>query len=261
MNTVIRRTALGVAAAATLTLAACSSGTTSTPASTTAASTTAASTTAGSTTSAPSAGQTSATATASGAATAMGSQDAVHNDADVMFAQQMIFHHEGAIAMADLAPTRAGSQQVKDLAVKIKAEQNPEIEQMNGWLQDWFAATDMNGTAMSSAGQMSSAMDTNLDGMPGMGQESEMSSSAGAAAASMPGMMSDTQMTELTAATGTEFDTLFLQLMIVHHQGAVEMADTELADGSNPAALALAQSIKTSQTQEIADMQQLLANL
>jgi uncharacterized protein (DUF305 family) len=77
----------------------------------------------------------------------------------------------------------------------------------------------------------------------------------------MPGMMSDAQMQELTAATGAEFDRLFLQLMIVHHQGAIEMADTELADGSNPAAVALAESITTSQTAEITEMQQLLQTL
>jgi len=74
---------------------------------------------------------------------------------------------------------------------------------------------------------------------------------------SMPGMMSDADMQQLTAASGTEFDRLFLQQMIVHHQGALEMADTEIAEGSNTAALALAQSIKTSQTAEISEMQQM----
>ena len=68
-------------------------------------------------------------------------------------------------------------------------------------------------------------------------------------------------MQELTVATGADFDRLFLELMIVHHQGAIEMADTELAEGSYPAALALAESIKTSQTAEIAEMQQLLQTL
>ena len=66
---------------------------------------------------------------------------------------------------------------------------------------------------------------------------------------------------QLTAATGAAFDRLFLQLMITHHQGAVQMADTELSQGSNPNAQALAASIKTSQTQEIATMQQLLQTL
>ena len=85
--------------------------------------------------------------------------------------------------------------------------------------------------------------------------------STGATGMAMPGMMSDAQMQELTDATGADFDRLFLELMIVHHQGAIEMADTEIAEGSNPAALALAESIKTSQTAEIAEMQQLLQTL
>jgi len=85
--------------------------------------------------------------------------------------------------------------------------------------------------------------------------------STGATGMAMPGMMSDTQMQELTGAKGTEFDRLFLPLMIVHHQGAIEMADTEIAQGSNPAAVALAESIKTSQTAEITQMQQLLSTL
>ena len=77
----------------------------------------------------------------------------------------------------------------------------------------------------------------------------------------MPGMMSDEQLSQLTGATGAEFDRMFLEMMIVHHQGAVRMAETELADGANPDAKALAESIKTSQTAEIATMQQLLATL
>ena len=84
-----------------------------------------------------------------------------------------------------------------------------------------------------------------------------MSSSA-AAGMSMPGMMSDAQMQQLTDASGAEFDRLFLEMMIMHHQGAIEMANTEIAEGSNPEALALAESITTSQTAEITEMQQLL---
>ena len=66
--------------------------------------------------------------------------DAQHNAADLTFAQQMIVHHQGAIEMADLAPSRAASQQVKDLAARIKAAQGPEIEQLQGWLTIWAAA-------------------------------------------------------------------------------------------------------------------------
>ena len=194
----------------------------------------------------------------SGPASAMMSAPAAsadHNAADVAFAQQMIVHHQGAIEMADLASSRAANQQVKDLAARIKAAQAPEIEQMTGWLTLWGAAMTTSAAASSSDDGMG-GMDHG--GMSGMGKEGEMSSGARSGMA-MPGMMSDTQMQQLTAATGAEFDRLFLQLMIMHHQGAIEMADTEIAQGSNPAALALAESIKTSQTAEITEMQQLLA--
>jgi len=228
MNMFARSGAAALTAALTLTLAACG-GTTNTGSSSAAATTTTSAAT-GSTTSTPG-------AMMSGSGSAMMSAapstaDGQHNAADVAFAQQMIVHHQGAIEMADLAPSRAASQQVKDLAGRIKAAQGPEIQQMQGWL-----------------------------GMGGMGSQGQMTSGGVTTTMSMPGMMSDADMQQLTAASGTDFDRLFLQQMIVHHQGALEMADTELAQGSNTAALALARSIKTSQTAEITEMQQMLQTL
>ena len=88
-----------------------------------------------------------------------------------------------------------------------------------------------------------------------------MGSMSSGTAASMPGMMSDAQMTQLTAATGPAFDKLFLQMMIVHHQGALTMAKTETAQGNNPAALTLAKSITTSQTAQINQMQDMLKTM
>ena len=254
MNIFARSGAAALALALTLTLVACGGSTdTSTAASSSAAATTT-SAAGGSTTSPPG-------AMMSGAGSAMMSAapsaaDAQHNAADLAFAQQMIVHHQGAIEMADLAPSRAASQQVKDLAARIKAAQGPEIDQMQGWLITWAAAMPSSTDASSSAD--TSGMD---HGMSGMGKEGEMTSGGVTTTMSMPGMMSDADMQQLTAASGTEFDRLFMQQMIVHHQGALEMADTEIAEGSNTAALALAQSIKTSQTAEISEMQQMLQTL
>ena len=250
MNMFARSGAAALTAALTLTLAACG-GTTDTSGSSSAATTTASAGTV-STTSTPG-------AMMSGSGSAMMSAapsaaDAQHNAADLAFAQQMIVHHQGAIEMADLAPSRAASQQVKDLAVRIKAAQGPEIQQMQGWLSTW-------GAAMPSSTNASSSEDTTGMDMGGMGSQGQMTSGGVTTAMSIPGMMSDADMQQLTAASGTEFDRLFLQQMIVHHQGALEMADTELAQGSNTAALALAQAIKTSQTAEITEMQQMLQSL
>jgi uncharacterized protein (DUF305 family) len=260
MNVFARRTAIGLAAAATLTLAACSSGTTTSSGSTTTPAT--ATATAGSTntsTGMMTSGMSSA-AMSSGAMSS-GAMSSTHNDADVTFAQMMIVHHQGAIEMADLAPARAASSQVKDLAVTIKAAQGPEIEQMTSWLQAWgtSAGTDMNGmpNPTSSSPDAGGMGGMNHGGMGG----SDTSTSSAAMSSQMPGMMSADEMSQLTAATGAEFDKMFLQMMITHHQGAIEMADTEIAQGSNPDALTLAQSIKTSQTAEITTMQQLLQTL
>jgi len=256
MNTFARSGAAALAAALTFTLAACG-GTNSTATSTSPAASTP-SATGGSASSTPSAMMSSPMM--SGQASAMMSAPAAsadHNAADLSFAQQMIVHHQGAVEMADLAPGRAANQQVKDLAAKIKAAQAPEIEQMTGWLTLWGAAMSTSAAASPTSDDGMGGM--NHGGMSGTGKSGEMST--GATGMAMPGMMSDAQMQELTNATGAEFDRLFLQLMIVHHQGAIAMADTEIAQGSNPAAMALAESIKTSQTAEITQMQQLLQTL
>ena len=75
------------------------------------------------------------------------------------------------------------------------------------------------------------------------------------------GMMSPAQMKQLKAATGKDFDRMFLTMMTTHHQGAIAMARTEQASGSNPQAIALAKSIQTSQTGQVTQMSQMLATL
>ena len=255
MNVFARRTAVGLAAAATLTLAACSSGTSTSSGSTTTPASTAGST--NTSTGMMTSGMMTSAAMSS-AALSSGAMSSIHNDADVTFAQMMIVHHQGAIEMADLAPARAASSQVKDLAVQIKAAQGPEIEQMTSWLQAWgtSAGTDMNGMP-NPTGSSADAGGMDHGGMGG----SDTATSSAAMGSQMPGMMFADEMSQLTAATGAEFDKMFLQMMITHHQGAVQMADTEIAQGSNPDALTLARSIKTSQTAEITTMQQLLQTL
>jgi uncharacterized protein (DUF305 family) len=74
----------------------------------------------------------------------------------------------------------------------------------------------------------------------------------------VPGMMSDVQMQQFSTSTGPAFDRMFLQMMITHHQGAIQMSQTGLAQGSNPAARQLAQRIITAQQAEISQMQTLL---
>lgn len=152
------------------------------------------------------------------------------NKQDVTFAQEMIPHHQQAIEMAKLADKRTVSTEVKNLAAGIQAAQDPEIMKMEGWLKDWNKPMT-NG------------------GMPGMNH-----GSAGA----MPGMMSDADMKSLQGAAETEFDMMFLTMMIKHHQGAITMAASEIANGKNDDTVALAKTIMSAQNGEIATMKDLL---
>lgn len=180
------------------------------------------------------------------------------NDADVTFAQKMIPHHRQAIAMAELAEGRAADPRVLDLAARVLAAQGPEIETMTSWLEDWDADAGHMGSRMDD--DMDSRMDDDMDshmddGMGSMGHGREgMDHGEG-------GMMSAGEMNALMAATGPEFDRLFLAGMIAHHQGAVEMATEQSAEGRNAEALALAEVIRDGQNAEIAEMQQVLTEL
>lgn len=152
-----------------------------------------------------------------------------HNEADVMFAQMMTVHHEGALDMAALAEQQAESAEVQELAGEIKAAQVPEIELMQSWLGAWGEPLQsMEGEGMDHGG-----MDMN-------------------------GMTQDEVMDQLRQLSGPDFDEQFLTAMIAHHEGAVEMSEVELRDGSNPEALVLAQDIIDAQNTEIEQMQQLL---
>jgi uncharacterized protein (DUF305 family) len=171
----------------------------------------------------------------SSAASSSASAEADHNDADVAFASGMIPHHESAITMAQMAQIQAADQRVKDLAARIEAAQGPEIETMSGWLADWGAAAS------------SSATDDGVGGMDHGGVDD--------------GNMGEMDTGALAGMSGAEFDRMFLTMMIEHHRSAVQMAETEAADGQNTDAIALAESIRDSQTAEIAEMQQLLTEL
>ena len=178
----------------------------------------------------------SATAPSASSAAA-GEVSEEHNDADIAFAQMMTVHHREAIAMADLAPDRAESAEVKSLAEAISAAQGPEIETMTGFLRAWDA-------------EVPEGMSTG--GMGGMG---------GMDMGAMPGAMTPEMMDRLMAAQGAEFDRMFLEMMTAHHNGAIEMARTEQAEGQNPQALELAATIETDQTAEVEEMRQILASL
>lgn len=160
--------------------------------------------------------------------------DAEFNATDVAFAQGMIPHHAQAIEMADMALAQSSDPQVKELATAIKAAQQPEIDQLTGWLEAWGQPVP----------DTSMGMDHSMDGMEGM---------------MMSGMMSDADMTRLENSTGADFNRLWLEMMIQHHAGAISMGQDELSGGKYPDAKAMAQAIVTTQQDEINRMDSMLA--
>lgn len=156
-----------------------------------------------------------------------------HNEADTEFAQMMIVHHEGAIAMARLAGENASTEEVRALGERIAAAQGPEIETMSEWLTAW--GEDQPDDA----------------DMGGMGHDDMQ----------MEGMDQEAVMDELSELTGPDLDRRFLELMIDHHNGAIRMSRSQLEDGENADAMRLARTIIDDQMAEITEMTNLLNEL
>jgi uncharacterized protein (DUF305 family) len=157
-----------------------------------------------------------------------GDDTAAFNDEDVHFAQMMIPHHEQAIEMSDIAldPTVGASDVVRNLATQIKGAQDPEITQMKNWLTAWNR-TEMDHSSM---------------------DMSEM----------MEGMLSADQLINLGTLRGAEFDKAWIEGMIGHHEGAIQMSTVVLAKGLNPQVQVLAEAIISGQQKEIDMMKALL---
>lgn len=174
-------------------------------------------------------GETSAAPASSGGAAETTDAAAAPNEADVMFVQMMIPHHEQAVVMADEALAKTQDPTIRGLAEDIRAAQQPEIDQMLGWLEEW---------------QMPSGM--GMEGMEGMDH-------------SMPGMMTEEDLIALREASGADFDRMFAEMMIEHHEGAIGMATDVQADGSLPEVRALADEIVATQQAEIDVLQEWVA--
>ncbi|MEV4312129.1 DUF305 domain-containing protein [Actinocrispum sp. NPDC049592] len=144
------------------------------------------------------------------------------NDADVKYVRMMITHHQQAIEMAGLAPGRAARDDVKAIASRIADTQGPDIKAMEAWISKNKAPEH----------QMTEAM---------------------------PGMASAEQLSALRAAAGPAFDTMFLQLMIAHHEGALVMASDLLQTGSDVFVEEMAQDVMVTQQKEIAQMKAMLS--
>ncbi len=155
----------------------------------------------------------------------MDNMDGAMNSSEIMFAQNMIAHHEQAVTMSDLALENSTNKEVLTLAAQIKAAQSPEIVQMKSWLDTAGAGYVMGGHDMG-----------------------------------MNGMLSDSDITVLKSAKGKTFDKLFLQGMIAHHEGAIQMAKM-IEKSDNPEIKALHDAIVKTQSAEINQMKAMLSSL
>ncbi len=185
--------------------------------------------------------ETAAPAASAPAATSTGAASgepiaAEHDDADVMFAQMMLPHHEQAVEMSEMLLAKDDvPAEVAEFAQRVIDAQGPEIERMNDMLTAWEAEP------------LADAED--MDGM-------DHGSGAG-----MSGMMSEEDMSALEDAQGTGAARLYLEQMTVHHEGAVEMAQEQIEQGQNPQAVELARQVVADQEAEIAEMEQMLQEL
>lgn len=174
----------------------------------------------------------SATSSATGSAEEVSAE---HNDADVMFAQMMIPHHQQAVEMSEMLLAKDEiPAEVAAFAQKVIDAQGPEIERMNSMLTAW-------GEDPVDMGDMG-----DMEGMDHGG---------------MSGMMSEEDMADLEQAQGTEAARLYLEQMTTHHKGAVDMAKDEAKDGQNPQAVQLAEQVIADQEAEITEMEQMLQEL
>jgi uncharacterized protein (DUF305 family) len=154
-------------------------------------------------------------------------QPAGFNADDVAFATNMIPHHKQAVDLSALVPDRSTNAELIALAQQISAAQQPEINVMKVFLVQWNENPDTN------------------SGHAGHGN-------------TMQGMVDAATMTKLQSLNGAEFDKLWLESMIGHHQGAIEMAKAEIANGDNVDAKSLAKNVVTTQEAEIGQMKQML---
>ena len=161
-----------------------------------------------------------------------------HNDADTMFAQMMIPHHQQAVQMSEVMLAKDDlDPDVEELANKVVAAQGPEIDQLKNMLETWGEPTSMES-----------------GGMEGMDHGSD-------SGAGMEGMMTEEQMQELEAAEGAEAAEMYLTMMTAHHRGAIDMAQEQVAEGQNPQAIEMAQKVIEDQEAEIQEMERLLQQI
>ena len=162
---------------------------------------------------------------------------------DVGFCQDMSVHHRQAATMAALAREHSTDQRIRGLAFDIETSQLGQVGRMQGWLTLWGR------DPLPAGSHMGWMRDT---GMAGHGE------AATGGLAQMPGMATQEELDRLGRARGAEFDVLFLQLMVRHHQGGASMMSYAAEHAEVGVVRTLAGQMLGSQRKEIGYMTELL---
>jgi uncharacterized protein (DUF305 family) len=170
--------------------------------------------------------------------------------AEAGFARDMQVHHQQAVQLSVLVRDRSQNEEVRQLALDIATSQGQQAGQMYAWLASW-------GLPQAPPGERMAWM--SLPTLEGDGGHSHAAD--GMSGGPMPGYAGEEDIARLTAASGTEADRIFLELMIAHHQGGVDMAEAILDRSTNPLVTPLARNVVRAQQSEIEYMQSLLATL
>jgi uncharacterized protein (DUF305 family) len=166
---------------------------------------------------------------------------------DAGFARDMQAHHAQAVELSRIVRDRTDDEEVRQLALDIMLTQNGQAGQMSGWLATWGLSQTSDRPVMAWAGeehQHAPAPDEDGDAPQGL--------------AAMPGWVSSEDLARLDAAQGVEAERLYLELMIPHHEGGVEMAEIAVEEAQGRQVRALAESIVRSQTAEITVLRSML---
>lgn len=178
----------------------------------------------------------SVTAAAQPGAVSSAATQAAANPADAEFVSMMIPHHYQALVMSRMAPARSNDQTLLALASRIDVEQDLEIYMMQSW-QIW------NGLEVTNAEQAYQQVLQNPEMLEQMG------------------MATPEELDDLSASTGTAFDVLYLQLLIEHHEGALDMLVNVLTNGSDEILQQWATDMLTTQYTQILQMEAMLAEM
>lgn len=172
---------------------------------------------------------------------------AAETSVDAGFARDMQAHHAQAVELAVLVRDRSTDEEVRTVALDILLTQQNQIGQMAGWLAVWGLPAASSAPVMAwMTGEHGHAAGT---AGPGTGEEGY---------AAMPGWVSRADLARLTAATGSDADRLFLELMIPHHEGGVEMAQYAVEHAQRAPVVSLARGVVTAQERELTVLHDML---